>query len=84
MENYQNQCKVQELAARLQASQQETELIQTLMSPHIVTVATSQSLPSLTMESSASLNASSEVPVQKTIKVNNNVMFLIELNNIAF
>lgn len=64
MENHQTQCKVQELAARLQASQQEAELIQTLMSPHIIP--TSQSLP--TMESATS-NDTSKIAFQKTTKV---------------
>lgn len=67
MENQQHEYKVHELTARLQASQQETELIQTLISPHIA-VATSQSLPTLTMESSnATLKAAA---AQKTTKVN--------------
>ena len=65
LENQQTQCKVQELTARLQASQQETELIQTLMSPHVIS--TSQSLP--TMESSTSLNNTSKIAFQKTTKV---------------
>jgi len=67
LENQQNQYKVQELTARLQASQQETELIQTLISPHIIT--TSQSLPTLPAESSGSSSATSKA-AQKTIKVN--------------
>lgn len=67
LDSQQNQYKVQELTARLRALQQETELIQTLMSPHIV--GTSQSLPTLSMENSASLNNTSQVAVQKTVKV---------------
>ena len=67
LENQQNQCKVQELKARLQALQQEIELMQTLMSPHIV--AATQSLPTLDLECSSSVNTASKVAVQKTIKV---------------
>ena len=82
LENQQNQCKVQELTARLQALQQETELIQTLMSPHMV--AATQSLPTLDLEYSASVNTASKVSVQKTVKVicvYVCIIFLIELNN---
>lgn len=67
LENQQNQCKVQELTARFQALQQETDLIQTLMSPHIL--AATQSLPTLDLECSASVNTASKVTVQKTAKV---------------
>ncbi|XP_065898994.1 kinesin-like protein KIF21A isoform X2 [Dysidea avara] len=61
LEGQQAQHRVQELLARLQASQQETELFQTLVSPSL---ASSSSLPIESVESSSNTSAANQSTVK--------------------